>query len=74
MTIEKTIEYAPNGDMIVSLTGWCLVKDEEVDLTSQYGVIGGLFTCPHCGVLRERVEDEKHVFTPSKPLLEKLRS
>ncbi len=70
---DRVLEYLPNGDILEKTLGWCLVHDEEVAITNRYGVMGGLYSCPHCGELWQRVEEETHVFAPSEPLLTKLR-
>ena len=73
MIKTKDLTYLPNGDILEKTRGWCLVHDEEVMITNRYGVMGGLFNCPHCGELWKQVEESEHVFAPSGPLLAKLR-
>jgi hypothetical protein len=54
--------------------GWCLVKDEEVELSYLRDVMGSLYYCPYCGGITERYDELQHVIDPSGPLLERLRN
>jgi hypothetical protein len=72
MSNKNNIIYLANGDILEGFSGWCLNQDKQVELTCQYGVMGGLYTCPYCGLLDKRVEEQDHVFEPSKPLLNRL--
>ena len=52
--------------------GWCLNEDKLVELTCPFGVVGALFSCPYCGSLWKRPEEQDHIFNPSRPLVERL--
>lgn len=52
--------------------GFCLVQNKETRFTFETD-IGGLYTCPWCGLIEEKVSELKHVFEPSKFLLERLK-
>lgn len=51
---------------------FCLKTNQLVKLSYPIASVGGLYTCPFCGVVEDTIENSYHVFNPSKPLLERL--
>lgn len=52
--------------------GYCLKAMVTTIFSYPTGVVGALYSCPHCGLIDESIDVSLHVFNPSIPLVEAL--
>ena len=67
-------DYAQNemdncSSDLVFVNGFCLKREKKTKFFAPKDIIGTLFSCPFCGIIRDNSINSFHVFNPSKPLL-----